>query len=315
MQVFYGHSGAPAEVKGCVAAIGNFDGVHLGHRTLFKLAREMATAKGAKLAVVTFEPHPREFFASKGEPFRLMTAGQKQRALALAGIDVLIVLPFDQALASLSADGFVRQILGGGLAVCGVVVGENFVFGNGRSGSVETLEKLGGICGFEVRVARAANDAEGVPYASSRIRGLLKNGDIAGAGNILGHPWEMEGAVIHGDKRGRELGFPTANQSLDGYVRPLFGIYAVKASLALGALAGRWLPGVSSLGIRPMFRKAEPLLETHIFDFNDDIYGNILRVRPVKFLRPEAKYETLDALKAQIRQDCLDARVALQSVA
>ena len=308
MQVFYGHSGIPAKARGCVAVIGNFDGVHLGHLALFQRAREMARAKGAPFAVLTFEPHPREFFASKGEPFRLMTAGQRQRALEAAGVDILFCLAFDQAMAALSADDFIDRVLIKGLGLSGVVVGENFAFGKGRSGSVDTLQRHRG---FEVLIVPAVNAPDGAPYASSRIRGLLKNGDIQGAEALLGHPWELEGIVIHGDKRGRELGFPTANQSLGAYAQPLFGIYAVRVQI--NDAKAPLLSGVSSLGIRPMFRMAEPLLETHIFDFNDNIYGNILRVQPVKFLRPEAKYETLDALKAQIRQDCLEARAVLKS--
>ena len=312
MQIFYGHSAIPASVRGCVAAIGNFDGVHLGHRFLFEKARALAQARGVPLAVLTFEPHPREFFASKGEPFRLMTAGQKQQALAALGIDVLFSLPFDQTLAELHADDFVRRVLCDGLGLSGVAVGENFAFGRGRSGSVDTLRKLGGSCGFEVCVVPAANAPDGGPYASSRIRGLLKNGDVSGAQALLGHPWEIEGMVVHGDKRGRALGFPTANQNLGGYVRPLFGIYAVR--VRVHSIPGTpWFDGVSSLGIRPMFRTAEPLLETHIFDFNSDIYDKEISVQPVKFLRPEARYETLDALTAQIRQDCLDARRVLKS--
>lgn len=313
MQIFYGYSDIPKTARGSFAAIGNFDGVHLGHGALFQKAGRWAQARGVPLAALTFEPHPREFFASRGEPFRLMTAGQKHRALEALGVDIIFNLPFDQRLSLLSADDFVHQVLGAGLGLSGVVVGENFAFGAGRLGSVDTLKRHGSIDGFDVCIVPAVNAPDGGPYASSRIRGLLKNGDIQGATSLLGHPWEIEGTVIHGDKRGRELGFPTANQNLGSYVRPLFGIYAVLARIGDDPGA-RWHEGVSSLGIRPMFRTAEPLLETHIFDFNSDIYGKNISIRPVKFLRPEARYETLDALKTQIRQDCLEARAALKSI-
>lgn len=309
MQVFYGYTGIPPGVKKAVAAIGNFDGVHLGHRALFAKVREIARARGAAVAVVTFEPHPRTFFAPQGMPFRLMTPAQKERALAEQGVDVLFSLSFDAQMAALSAEDFAEQVLACGLGLSGAVVGENFAFGRGREGSVDTLKMLGSRNGFDVTVLSPVEAPDGAPYASSRIRGLLVNGDLDSAAALLGRPWEIEGEVVHGDKRGRELGFPTANQDLGDYLRPLFGIYAVRARVE----AGNWLPAVSSLGMRPMFKTSAPLLETHIFDFNDDIYGKKLTVQPVKFLRPEARYDTIEALKRQIFEDCQNARAVLES--
>lgn len=309
MQRFYDYKGVPAQARRAVAAIGNFDGVHLGHQALFARARALAREQGVPFAVVTFEPHPRLFFAPQGAPFRLMTAAQKENALASAGVEVLFSLPFDAALAALTPEAFAEDVLAKGLGLSSVVVGEGFAFGRARSGGIDDLKALGGRFGFDVSVLSPVDAPDGAPYASSRVRGLLANGDLDSAAGLLGRPWEIEGPVIHGDKRGRELGFPTANQDLGDYLRPLFGIYAVRARVE----EGRWLDGVSSLGIRPMFKTVAPLLETHIFDFDEDIYGKKLAVQPVKFLRPEARYDTIEALKRQISEDCQNARAVLKS--
>lgn len=295
---------------GCTLAIGNFDGVHRGHQALLSRAR----AQGRPLVVLSFEPHPRQYFAARkgaaAEAFRLYDAAAKARLLQAAGADHVILLRFDDALAGLSADDFIRRVIVDGIGAAHVVVGADFAFGRGRGGDLASLQAAGAALGFTVEGVTPVCDAGGQVYSSSRVRTALAAGDFAAAAALLGRPWQIEGAVVHGDRRGRELGYPTANMRLDHLLRPPYGIYAVRVELAgEEAVYG----GVANLGVRPMFAVPEPLLETFIFDFSREIYGKTLRVIPLKHLRPEAKFDSLDALIQQMKQDCLEAMAVLKS--
>ena len=297
----------PEAARGGVVAIGNFDGMHPGHRALIATAARIAREKGLPLTALTFEPHPREF-SREAEPFRLTLQTPKERLLKEAGADHVVTLPFDAGLAALTAEVFIADILVEGLAARHVVVGEDFHFGRQRGGTVATLESAGG---FGVTALAPACDAEGTPYSSTRVRDALRTGDFARAEALLGYPFEVEGEVLHGDKRGREIGFPTANQDVTRYVRIPFGIYAVQLKVEG---EGEWRAGAASFGIRPMFEVRQPLLETHIFDFAQEIYGKILRVRPIKYLRPEMHFGHIAELESQIREDCAAARLALDAM-
>jgi len=297
----------PQEARGAVVAIGNFDGVHLGHRALVEKAKEIAKKEGAPAGVLTFEPHPREFFQPDGEPFRLTLLPMKQRLLSELGVDHLYALPFDEKLSSLGADEFIQKILAGALGAKHVVTGRDFAFGKGRAGNVESLRKSGL---FGVTTLDDVTSADGQPYSSTRIRGLLKETKFSDAASLLGWDWQIEMPVVHGDKRGRELGFPTANQQPGRHLQLPYGIYAVKAQVEGEKI---WRGGVANFGIRPMFRIQQPIFETYIFDYNAEIYGKTMRVQPLRYLRGEQAFAGLDALKTQIKQDCHDAAAVLKS--
>lgn len=297
----------PQEAQGAVVAIGNFDGVHLGHRALIEQARQVAAREKAPLAVLTFEPHPREFFKPDGEPFRLTLLPAKQRLMEALGVEHLVALPFDEKLSALDAGEFIRQILVEALKARHVVVGHDFAFGKARGGSVETLQKSGS---FGVTALEPVKCDARKAYSSTRIRELLKQAKFEDAATLLGRDWEVEMPVVHGDKRGRELGFPTANQQVGRYLRLPYGIYAVKVKIEG---EGTWRGGVANFGIRPMFRIEQPIFETYLFDFDGDLYGKTLRVQPLRYLRGEQAFEGLDALKLQIKQDCQQAMAVLKS--
>jgi len=294
----------PALPQGTVLAIGNFDGVHPGHAALIARAQDIAAAQNLTAAVLTFEPHPREFFAPDGEPFRLTLLPEKARRLAALGAVYIFAPAFDAGFAGLSAAEFMN-FLRDRLHARHIVVGADFAFGKNRAGTVETLRGM-----FDVTVIDPVTCTDGAVYSSTRIRDLLRRGDFGSAAKLLGRPWEIEAEIVHGDKRGRELGYPTANQRVDRYVRIPFGIYAVQA-----LIEGEEKPrtAVANFGIRPMFRIRQPIFETHIFDFHQSIYGKILRVEPVKYLRPEKIFDGLEALIAQMKQDCLAARAVFKS--
>ncbi|MCB1539014.1 MAG: bifunctional riboflavin kinase/FAD synthetase [Rhodospirillales bacterium] len=285
-----------------VVAIGNFDGVHLGHAALLARARAIADAQGRPLVAVTFEPHPRAFFNPDAPPFRLTPETVKARRLKELDVDEVQILDFNAIMAGLSAAQFVDMIVVGHLDAAHVVVGSDFHFGKGRAGHVDTLQADGR---FQVTAVtlEAAGDA---PVSSTRIRAALKEGDIAAANAMLGWAWEIEGPVVHGDARGRELGYPTANMPLGETCVPAHGVYAARV-----LIDGEWRMGAANIGIRPMFATPEPLLEVYVLDFSGDLYGQTLRVQPVRKLRDEAKFDTLDALKAQIAQDVARAREIL----
>jgi riboflavin kinase/FMN adenylyltransferase len=306
MERLDGGSAVPAALRGGVVALGNFDGFHLGHQAVVGRAIARARAEGRPALVATFDPHPVRFFKPDAPPFRLTTLDQRERLFAAAGADAMIVFRFDAALAGLTAEAFIDERLVGLLGAGGVVTGEDFTFGKGRGGNVAVLRDLGAARGLAAEsVAPVTLDGE--PVSSSRIRAALQAGDCATATRLLTRPFAIAGRVQHGDKVGRTIGYPTANLSLDRYLRPRYGIYAVRGRLA----DGRLLDGAASLGIRPTFDPPKELLEPYFFDFNGDLYGQPLEVELHAFLRPEAKFDGLDALKAQMAADCAEARAIL----
>lgn len=293
-------------LRGAVAAIGNFDGVHRGHKAVIAAALERARRLGKPAAALTFEPHPRAFF-NPGEPlFRLTDEATKLRLLAGTGLNGAIVLTFDTALACLTAKEFVARILVERFAVSGAVIGFNFHFGTGRSGTPAFLTEQGDRHGFTVDVVPPLQD-HGVPVSSGPIRDALSAGEVERAAELLGYPWFVTGKVIHGDKRGRELGFPTANLRLDASCGLRHGIYAVRANLP----GGRRCDGVASFGRRPMFDTGAVLLEVFLFDFDGDLYGRTVDVAFIAWLREEANFASLDDLVRQMQEDAHGARQRL----
>jgi riboflavin kinase/FMN adenylyltransferase len=311
MQIHTRYSDLPPEARGAVVAIGNFDGVHPGHRAVLQRAGEVAQAAGAPLGVVTFEPHPRRFFQPAIPPFRLTPPPIKRRLIEAEGAALYYELAFDAAMASLTAEAFIEQVLLAGLGVRHVVVGAGFAFGKGRTGTVSVLEHVAGHkAGVGVTVVAPVTAADGALSASTRVRECLKRGEPERAAALLGRVWAIEGTVAKGDQRGRLLGFPTANLGLDDYLHPAFGVYAVRAG-AYGNRASGLLSGVANLGVRPTVDGARAQLEVHLFDFAGDLYGRTLAVELLSFIRPERKFESLDALKAQIAEDSARARSLL----
>lgn len=299
--------------RGAAAAIGNFDGVHLGHRAVIDLARAVAQEAGAPLGVMTFEPHPREYFtALRGEdpaPFRLMNAEARAHRLRKLGVATLFELRFDEALAGLSPRDFAERIIARGLGLSHVVVGEDFRFGKGRGGTTDDLGAFGAELGFGVTVAPMVELGRH-EVSSTAIRAALSEGRPRDAARMLGHWHRIEGKVIQGDQRGRELGYPTANMSIAGLHPPRFGVYAVKVDVLSGPHEGSY-GGAASIGVRPMFGGEVPNCETFLFDFAGDLYGTELSVALVEYLRPEATFDGLDALIAQMGADCARARAVL----
>ena len=284
--------------------MGNFGGVHLGHRAVIDLARGTAP-----LGIVTFEPHPREVFAPSSAPFRLMNAEARANRLAKLGVQHVFELPFGAELASLSPEAFARDVLAVGLGISHVVVGADFCFGKGRKGKAADLKMLGQKYGFGVTIAELVTSGAN-PISSSAIRQALTEGRPRDAADMLGHWHRIEGEVVHGAKRGRELGYPTANMSVAGLHLPKLGVYAVKADVLTGPHLGSY-NGAASLGVRPMFGVNQPNLETFIFDFSGDLYGAHLSVAFVDYLRPELKFDGLPALIDQMNTDCDRARSIL----
>ncbi len=298
------------EHRGCAVALGNFDGVHLGHQAVIRAAGAVARAQNLPFAVMTFEPHPRAFFAPHQEPFRLTPFRVKARLIEAMGVDLCFMQHFDQAFASQTAGEFVEDLLLGCLNVRHVVTGHDYVFGRGRQGTTEFLQAEGAAKGFGVTIVPAALCADGEPYSSTRVRECLLGSKPDHAARLLGHYWEVEGRVEHGDARGRQLGFPTANLRLGEYQRPDTGVYAVRAGIDAGG-GTRWLNGVANFGRRPTFDKTDELFEVHLLDAKEDLYGRHLRVALIEHLRPERKFDGLDALRAQIAADVAQARACL----
>jgi riboflavin kinase/FMN adenylyltransferase len=295
-------------LRGAVVAIGNFDGVHRGHRAVIAAARERAETLGKPAAVLTFEPHPRVFFHPGEALFRLTAEDVKLRLLASTGLDGAIVLTFDAALARLTAQEFVSQILVERFAVSGAVIGFNFHFGKGRAGSPEFLKAQGERYGFVVDIVTPFAEG-GRPVSSGPIREALGAGRVGEAADLLGYSWFVSGPVLHGDKRGRELGFPTANIALDPGCRLRHGIYAVRAQVE-----GRRYDGVASFGRRPMFDNGSALLEVNLFDFSGDLYGRTIDVAFIGWIREEAVFASLDDLMRGMQEDAKEARAILARV-
>lgn len=297
--------------RGSVAAIGNFDGVHLGHRAVIGEAARIAGDLHAQIGVVTFEPHPRAFFQPNLDPFRLTTSDGRSTRLEDLGVDLVFEIPFDRAFAELSAEAFIDEILQGALGLRHVVIGYDFNFGHRRRGTPDMLIDRAAHSGFGATKVAPVHESDGAVYSSSRIRQCLHEGDPRGAASLLGAPWEIQATVEEGDRRGRTIGFPTANLRLGDLLCPRLGVYAVRAMLCDGEGAGVWMPGVANLGVRPTVNDRGVLLEVNLFDREIDLYGREMRVRLVDFIRAERKFGGLDELTAQIAADAAQARELL----
>lgn len=297
----------PDHLRGAILALGNFDGFHLGHQAVVREAVEWARAEHRPAIVATFDPHPVRHFAPHVPPFRLTTLEQRAELFAAAGAQAILVLEFGDELAGTSAQDFVATLLAERFGVAGVVTGENFTYGKARGGTVATLTAQCAALGIGDRTVGPVM-ANGRPVSSSRIRDALKAGDCATASRLMTRPFAIRGTVQHGDKRGREIGYPTANLDMGKYLRPRYGIYAV-AGRVLDS--GEVLQGAASLGIRPTFDPPQELLEPYFFDFSGDLYDREVEVALHQFLRPEAKFDSLAALTAQMAQDCEQARSLL----
>ncbi len=310
MRIFRHFDDVPDAFKGAVVAIGNFDGVHKGHQALIAEARKHAEGLGAPLAVMAFEPHPQEFFRPRPDSIRLTPLRVKARLLAELGVDVLFALTFDASMATRTAPEFMRDVLVKGLGIKGVVVGPDFEFGKGRGGNLQTLREMGAELGFSVTCFDMLV-TDGAKISSTRIRETLKVARPEEAAMLLGRWWAVEARVEHGDKRGRTLGFPTANMHLGHCYAPAFGVYAVRVAIMDNDIEVSRHDGVANFGIRPMYQTAVPLMEAHLFDFDGDLYGKHLMVELISWIRPESKFENVPALVTQISKDAQRAREIL----
>lgn len=308
MQRLDGGSAVPDALAGGIVALGNFDGFHIGHQAVIGQAIAWAKREGRPAIVATFDPHPVRHFRPDAAPFRLTTLDQRERLFAKAGADAMAVFHFDGALAALTAEQFVDERLVGTLKAAGVVTGADFTFGNRKGGNVATLAAAGQSHGFGVETVGPIS-FDGEVVSSSRIRDALRAGDMATAAKLLTRPFAIEGVVQHGDKIGRTIGYPTANIDMGKYLRPAYGIYAVRGRMA----DGRMLDGAASLGIRPSFDPPREMLEAYFFDFAGDLYGQTIAVELIAWLRPEAKFDTLEALTRQMDADCAEARRVLSA--
>ena len=307
MQQHFHWQGLDPSTRGTSVAMGNFDGIHRGHQAVIDLARGPAP-----LGIITFEPHPRQFFAPGTPAFRLMNAEARANRLARLGVQHLFQLPFDSTLAGLTPEGFVNDVLSDGLGISHVVVGADFCFGKGRKGTADDLARLCAARGIRTTIAPLVAD-NGTEISSTNIRRALTEGRPRDAAAMLGHWHRIEGEVLHGEKRGRQLGYPTANMSVDGLHLPRLGVYAVLVDILTGSQAGSY-HGAASLGVRPMFGENCPNLETFLFDFKGDLYGQHLSVALVDYLRPEMKFDGLPALITQMDADCAKARSILSAL-
>jgi riboflavin kinase/FMN adenylyltransferase len=306
MKIYQDWQGLDPSARGASVALGNFDGVHLGHQSVLDLAR-----CDAPLGVVTFEPHPRDYFRP-GTPFRLMNAASRANQLAALGVQHLYELPFDARIAGMSPAAFAKDILADGLGISHVVVGADFCFGKGRTGTATDLQALGNTQGFRTTIAPLIR-AGGTEISSTAIRAALTEGRPRDAARMLGHWHRIEGPVIHGEKRGRTLGYPTANMGLSGLHLPRMGVYAVIADILTGPHQGRHM-GAASLGVRPMFGQNTPNLETYLIDFDGDLYDQHLSIALVDYLRPELTFDGLAALITQMDADTMRARSILAAL-
>jgi len=299
----------PDALRGAIIALGNFDGFHKGHQAVAGEAISWAHAEGRPSIIATFDPHPVRFFKPDVPPFRLTTLEQRQELYLAAGATAMLVFHFDSELAGTSAEDFITEILIDRFGAHGVVTGGDFTFGQGAKGNVELLRSLGGANGLQSRVVDVVED-DSETVSSSRIREALRDGDPQLAAKLLTRPFAIRGIVEHGDKRGRELGYPTANLVIDNYLRPKYGIYAVTGRILS---TGEMLEGAASVGIRPQFEPPKELLEPYFFDFSGDLYGQEIEVAFHHFLRGEAKFDSLDELTAQMEKDCAEAKRLLSA--
>jgi riboflavin kinase/FMN adenylyltransferase len=307
MRLFRHFSPFPGDARGAVMALGNFDGVHRGHQAVIARCGALAQAEHRPYGVVTFEPHPRALFRPEDPPFRLTPLRVKAHLLEALGVDLLVNLHFDAAFAQRSAENFVTEVLHHGLGVGHVVIGYDFVFGQGRAGNPALLQKLGQELGFGVTIVDPVAGDTGAVFSATRIREHLVAGAPKAAAELLGRAWEIDGRVEHGDQRGRTIGFPTANLGLGDYLRPAPGVYAVQAGIERHGTV-EWHDAVANLGTRPTVSGTDLRLEVHLLDFAGDLYGQHLRAALIDWIRPERKFAGLDELKAQIAQDAATAR-------
>ncbi len=305
MIVVNGTGNVPQAARGAVLAIGNFDGVHRGHQALLQAAKDEAGRHGTKAGVILFEPHPREFFQPDKPHFRLTPLERKLALLQQFGVDVAVVLTFDAALAGLSAQDFIERVIVEALAARHIVIGYDFRFGKARAGDPETMRRAGAALGFGVTVVAQVAEA-GEVFSSNAIRAELAQGDVGGAAEMLGHWWRVAGTVIGGAKRGTGLGFPTANIALEPGTALAHGIYAVRVDLE-----GVVHPAAAYLGTRPTFDDGAPMLEVFLLDFEGDLYGREIEVEFIDYLRADRRFDSIDALKAQMARDCDRAREIL----
>ena len=305
MKLYRDYKNISKETKNSVLVIGNFDGVHLGHRALLEQARDLARQKHTKLSVLTFEPHPKRLFRPDDPPNRITPADLKAEKLKECGVDIMFSLTFDWSFASLSAEDFTQQVLIDAIAPAHVFVGKDFRFGQLRKGTPELLSDMG----LSVTTIDKVAAKDGVIFSSSKVRQNLRHGKMDQANALLGWNWEMRGEIFKGDQRGRQLGYPTANMRLQDTIHPAYGVYAVFAQIEGEE---EWHMGAANIGIRPMFEVETGQVETFIFDFDREIYGKTLRVQPVERLRGEAKFDSLEELIAQMDKDCAQARDILQ---
>jgi len=296
----------PERLRGGIIALGNFDGFHAGHQAVAGRAIAWAKAESRPAIIATFDPHPVRYFKPDVAPFRLTSLDQRQQLFAEAGADAMLVFAFDETLANTTAGNFVGDLLVTRFGAKGVVTGEDFTFGKGRGGNIEVLRDLGALLGLRSEAVGPVSTEDAV-ISSSRIRQCLIEGKPDEAERLMTRPFAVQGVVQHGDKNGRLLGYPTANVDMGSYLRPMYGVYAVTGHLA----DGRVLKGAANLGIRPQFDPPKELLEPHFFDFNEDLYGQTIEVALRHFIRPEAKFASMEELTAQIHADCVRARELL----
>ncbi len=306
MDIFEKLGNLPPTAKNAVIAIGNFDGVHRGHQALLQKAKDIAAAEEKPLGVLTFEPHPRALFQPDAPPYRITTPELKAWRLEEFGVDLLYALEFDWDFASQSAQDFIQKILIEGLGAAHIIVGKDFRFGQLRKGTPEDIEAAG----LKATIIEKVADASDGELSSTHIRQLLSQGEMSAASKLLGWNWEMRGIVAKGDQRGRELGFPTANFDLGNVIHPAYGVYAARVQIEGEQ---EWRSAAINIGIRPMFEVHDARVESYILDFSGDIYGKNLRVQPIKRLRGEAKFNSLQELIEQMEKDCAAAREILKN--
>lgn len=304
MQIYKSLNSFSHQYQGSVLVIGNFDGIHKGHKALIQKAAEAAHEKNRPAGLLTFEPHPRELFRPDDPPFRITPEKVKIRILAHSDLDFVISLPFDWDFASQSPEAFINKVLDNALAPERIIIGKDFRFGQMRKGGYTNLRKAG----YKTRAIDDILSENKTPYSSSRIRSLLRHGHIKHANEQLGWEWEIEGQVFKGDQRGRELGYPTANIRLDKTIHPAYGVYASRVQIEGETL---WRPAATNIGIRPMYEVETGQVEAYILDFDGDLYGKTLRVKPVQLLRGEAKFDSLESLTDQMNKDCRKTREIL----
>jgi len=309
VRVIHGWKGLPQGDRGAAVALGNFDGVHRGHQKVIALAADAARELGAPLGVITLDPHPRVYHRPQEPSFQLMKRDQQARALEALGVDILYVLPYGE-LADISDRAFATQVLHDGLGIRHVSLGFDNSFGKDRTGTPETMRQYGAELGFGVSVAEEVTDRDGEKFSSTAIREALRDGHPEEAARILGRPFAIEGPVVRGRQLGRKLGYPTANVALSDYVVPKFGVYATRTRLP----DGRNLPGVANIGVNPTVEGVTlPLLEVWLFDFDEDIYDQVIETELMAFLRPELKFDGLDPMVEQIHKDAAEARRILDA--